>query len=220
MDKRNKSNPIYYKLRAIKDGIMGRCYNKNNPKYPTYGARGVHVDEKWHILSGFLDDVDKVDGWDEELFLAGRLRLDKDKKSRENLIYSRNTCSWITPEENSKYKPNAQREMNALSPEGKIYTFFNQTDFAEEHGLDRPCIHACLHNKHVHHLGWQFWYEGEPKPKKRTLYVADNGTSTFIEFSIADLSDRLNIPRHKVYSAYRPERSSKVDGYTFSKRTN
>lgn len=217
VEERNKSNLLYRRLRAIKDSMMGRCYNKNNSKYLAYGARGVRVDEKWHKLAGFLDDIDSIDGWDEELFLAGKLRLDKDKKSRDNLLYSKDTCSWISPQENSKYKPSAQRKIHAKSPEGHFYSFYNQTDFAKEHGLDRPGIHACVHKKRIHHMGWQFWFDGDKEPKPRTVYQASKGEHVVTCFSIAELADTLNISRNRVYHAYRPDRSSMVDGYTITK---
>lgn len=45
--------------RSLK-GAMQRCYNKNNPSYPKYGARGIKVCERWKGVNGFhnfLQDV-------------------------------------------------------------------------------------------------------------------------------------------------------------------
>lgn len=214
---RTKRNPLYYKLRTVKDNMMSRCYNKNNPKYKSYGAQGVRVDERWHKLSNFLEDVDRIEGWDEELFLANKLRLDKDTKVKGNKVYSLNTCRWVSPEENSKHKPNAQRDIIAIAPDGTEMEFYNQTDFAKKHGLDRISIHDCLVKKISHHYGWQFYFKGDSPPKKRVKYVAEKNGVQYVRFSIAELARDLNIPAHKLYSAYRPGRRNDVNGYTFYK---
>ncbi len=39
-------------------GMKGRCYNKNNPKFPNYGARGIVVCERWRrSFDNFLEDM-------------------------------------------------------------------------------------------------------------------------------------------------------------------
>lgn len=199
--------------------MMGRCYNKNNPKYKNYGGRGVTVDERWHKLGNFIEDVDKIDGWDEEMFINGELRLDKDKKDINNKVYSLNTCTWITNAENCKFKPNAQTPTMAISPDDIEYEFLNITEFSKEHNLSSSCIHSCLSGRFNHHNGWQFYRKGDKPPKKRKRFLAIDGNGvTVIEFSQSELADRLSIPRNKVYNAFRKGRNNTYSGYTFIRK--
>lgn len=220
MEERNSSNPLYKRLRSIKDNMMARCYNPNNPKYINYGAKGVTVDKKWHKLEGFIEDADKIDGWDEDKFIRGELQLDKDLKIKGNKVYSKDTCTWVTQDQNVKVKPNAQREIVGISPDGEVYTFANQTEFAKEHNLYRVCIHDCLTGKAKTHKGWLFYYKGE-KPKRRELFIAikkGGGTGDIVEaYSQAELADKLGIPRKHVYNALRKGRNNEYGGYIFER---
>jgi hypothetical protein len=37
--------------------MKNRCLNPNNPKYPSYGGRGIRVCERWMIYENFLSDM-------------------------------------------------------------------------------------------------------------------------------------------------------------------
>lgn len=44
-------------------GMKGRCYNKNNPKFKNYGARGIKVSDRWLGPDGFkhfLEDMGTI----------------------------------------------------------------------------------------------------------------------------------------------------------------
>lgn len=45
--------PEYY----IWQAIIQRCYNKDNPRYPHYGRRGITVCKKWLTFAGFISDM-------------------------------------------------------------------------------------------------------------------------------------------------------------------
>lgn len=46
--------PTYRSWQAAKD----RCHNPNNSKYPSYGARGITMCERWrNSFSAFLEDM-------------------------------------------------------------------------------------------------------------------------------------------------------------------
>lgn len=155
---RTNINPLYKKLRKVWEGMMDRCYKKEHRAYKNYGAKGVGVSVEWQTLNGFLESVDKVDGWNQELFLQGLITLDKDHKDRNNKLYSCDMCKFITLEENNKVKPNQQREVIGISPNGEKYNFFNQSEFARENSLRQSTIGDCLNGKVKFHKGWQFKY--------------------------------------------------------------
>ena len=60
--------------------MIQRCYNKNNPYYKNYGAKGITVCDKWKTFEGFLDDFDKIKGFSEEIFNSKKIFLDKTKQ--------------------------------------------------------------------------------------------------------------------------------------------
>ena len=53
-----QSNP-HYKTPAYNswDAMIQRCRNPKHPKYPTYGARGISVCERWMKFENFLEDM-------------------------------------------------------------------------------------------------------------------------------------------------------------------
>jgi hypothetical protein len=50
----NKTNTRTYKIWA---GMIQRCTNTKNHKYPRYGARGIAVCDSWKKFSEFLNDM-------------------------------------------------------------------------------------------------------------------------------------------------------------------
>lgn len=110
---------VYQKWRDM----LRRCYDekfhktKNGENYI-----GCSVCDRWLILSNFVEDVPKIDGYDEEQFLNGELVLDKDiksgKRGEKNKQYIMIECLLTTQEENSK-EANRTREYHELSKETK-----------------------------------------------------------------------------------------------------
>lgn len=94
------NHPIY----SVWEGIIGRCYNENHPKYHRYGGRGVTVCDEWRHSPKAFYDWAISNGWD------SGLSLDKDKLSPNKLgvIYSPETCCFLTRKENSMYRENSR----------------------------------------------------------------------------------------------------------------
>lgn len=134
-----------------------RCYNKNHQRYVSYGSRGVYVSERWLEFDNYLEDLPQVEGWDLNLYLEGKIFLDKDYKCRENKEYSLDKCKFITISENNKYKPSQQRLTVGISPEGLRYEFYNQSEFARKHNLRQGSISECLNGKLKTHKKWKFY---------------------------------------------------------------
>lgn len=77
----SKNNPSYNSWRAMK----GRCLDKNNEKYPSYGGKGISICLKWMEFDGFLDDMG--------IRPTGHT-LDRIESSGN---YEKSNCRWATP---------------------------------------------------------------------------------------------------------------------------
>ena len=84
------------------NNMIYRCYSeKYHEKYPAY--IGCSVCSRWLLLSNFVDDFSKIDGYDEEKFLNSELELDKDIKSNGiNKYYSFENCILVDRSDNVK----------------------------------------------------------------------------------------------------------------------
>lgn len=89
------------KIMVIWKGMIDRCYNTKNKAYKNYGAKGITVCERWKRFDLFLEDVESLPGYNKEKIENGMLCLDKDIIDRSKLIYSPETCSFVTRSENS-----------------------------------------------------------------------------------------------------------------------
>lgn len=208
------------RLQIVKDSMMGRCYNKNNPKYKNYGARGVTVDSKWHRVKGFLDDYDKIDGWDEEKFLNRELQLDKDTKFKGNKLYSKDTCRWVTPEENNKVKPSYQKTYVGVRADGYKEVFTNAVDFFSKHNIKKSngVVREVAEGKRPYYDEWYFYFEGaEPKPP--IVYKAEKNEETIHSFKQRTIEKYINphTPTGTIYKMKHGKRKNNVyEGWRIS----
>ncbi|RLD00172.1 MAG: hypothetical protein DRI65_16635 [Chloroflexota bacterium] len=104
-----------------------RCYSKQNPKYPTYGARGIAVCDRW------LESFDNF-------FADMGIRPDNTSIDRINNEgdYTPENCRWATPTEQAR---NTRRNVN-LSFNGKTQCI---SAWAEELGIKKGTIQARLY---------------------------------------------------------------------------
>lgn len=144
--------------------LIGRCYNENFNSYKNYGAKGVTVCEEWLNFSNFYKEHTEIDGYDFKEFNKGNLVLDKDIKQlnleRNNRIYSKETCKWVTQQENNQFQSRKSIKYKyfiAISPNGVKYdNLISQMDFAKEHGLNNKNISRCI-QEGTKHNGWSFY---------------------------------------------------------------
>ena len=97
-----RSNEKNQRIYQTWHSMLVRCYDeKYQERKSTY--KGCSVCQRWLLLSNFVEDVTKIEGYDEEKFLNGELQLDKDVKSiGVNKEYSLENCMLISNIENIK----------------------------------------------------------------------------------------------------------------------
>lgn len=89
--------------------MFARCYNKNNPTYADYGARGITVCERWNKISNFFEDME---GTHQEHLSLDREDVDGD--------YSPDNCFW----RDHSWQMYNQRQ-NKTNTSGKTGVSFN-----------------------------------------------------------------------------------------------
>ncbi len=79
MAKRDAHAPEY----AVWNAMVQRTSNPNNRQYPDYGARGIHIIDKWKLFSGFIEDMG-----------TRPTPLHSIDRINNNLSYSKENCEW------------------------------------------------------------------------------------------------------------------------------
>ena len=150
------ANVFERKVYMLWYNMKRRCLNENNPDYKYYGAKGVKVCEDWMCFSTFKNDITNIKGFDYDLFINGKLVLDKDTKKGNGKLYSLGTCEFVSKSESNKRIFSRKQQFKAISPDGKIYFSNSIKDFSDEHGLHSSTVGDCLRGRAKKHRGWIF----------------------------------------------------------------
>lgn len=146
--------------------MIDRCYNIKSRVFKYYGAKGIIVCDRWHNFSNYVDDVMLLEGYDENLVKSGKLQLDKDIINREALIYSPETCKWVTNLENAKerFKRTVQKYFVATRlSDNYIEEHYSITEFCEKWKLNQnSSVTDCLNGRRNDYMGWKFEYKENP----------------------------------------------------------
>jgi thymidylate synthase len=115
-------------------GMIDRCYDKDSPSYPFYGAIGVGVCNRWLEFAAFAEDAYRLPGGDLKRADPDGYVLDKDGLG-SGFVYSPDTCQWVTPAVNSRLKGSRLYVVERVA-DGKVFEFTCVSDFCREHGLE------------------------------------------------------------------------------------
>lgn len=119
------------RLYRIYNGMKNRCYNEKQSNYRNYGARGIHICEKW--LNNFQAFYD----WAVSNGYADDLSIDRIDNTKG---YSPDNCKWATRAEQQR---NTTRN-NLFTYAGRTQTI---TDWAKERGLNFHTVEHRIHRK-------------------------------------------------------------------------
>lgn len=151
---------IYEKLKHLHQRILHKCDNPKDKKYSVYGGRGVTYSGSWKDRETFISDVLSLDGFNYRLVLEGKLHLDKDTKIPDSKIYSKETCVWLTNEENEKYKTSRWHDMYAYNYDtDTLYIFNRKVEFCRRFNLSRTAFGTKSKDisRSSNHTGWITW---------------------------------------------------------------
>nr|DAX84040.1 MAG TPA: hypothetical protein [Caudoviricetes sp.] len=157
MVKHKRAYNIWYK-------VICRCYYNQCKAYQHYGARGVSVCDEWLVFENFVKDYKLIDGYDEELFEAGLLVLDKDLKQSKtntcNKVYSKDTCTWMSLSFNSSLASQDSKVLSfiAIDPNGIEHHVTGIKKFCREHDFVHQRVLECLRQTRNQYRGWKFHY--------------------------------------------------------------
>ena len=115
-----------HELYASWVAILARCETPSHKNYGTYGGRGIHVCERWHDFTKFVDDMGPRPSRSHSID-----RIDN------NGNYEPGNCRWATYAQQSR---NTRRNI-WVSHNGETLTM---TDWANKHNLSVPTLKARL----------------------------------------------------------------------------
>lgn len=202
---------LFNKLAYVAYRIKYRTSNPKFKQYNNYGGRGVTMDPKWESAFGFIDDADKIDGWNEQEFLLGNLELDKDIKIPGNTVYCLEATKWVTHKENMQTLPEVQKPFyayNQYTQEIRIGTNLNK--FASDTGTNASTISGVLHGRKHKSGDWWVWYTDYPTPVIKRVYFKDKSGNVIWDVNSQRLSKKLG--RNRAYVSQKllhPERLAK-----------
>jgi hypothetical protein len=145
--------------------MLQRCYSEQALlKRPSY--RGCTVSKRWLNFQFFCADVQRLKNY--KIWKTNKIplawQLDKDTKVKGNKIYSKETCVFITIQEN--IVDSAVTGLTYLATrlsDGHTEEFTNQSEFARKYKLQRRTVCACIHGEKASTGGWTFEIKKENK---------------------------------------------------------
>lgn len=145
-------DPNYSWLVNIWRQMIRRCYDHKSKSYKGYGARGVHVDARWHSFANFQQDATTIPGWVMKLEYPEQYSLDRDILHASNR-YGPETCMWADRVAQDVNRVNSTPVM-ATTPTGERIMRPSIGSFRRNEGLSPSAVHRCLSGLLHKHHGW------------------------------------------------------------------
>lgn len=146
-------------------GIIERCYNPKRQDYKNYGAKGITVCDRWKCFAYFLEDIKKIDGYDNEKFHNKELDLDKDVKQKDipvnKKIYSLDTCMFLDKQINrsiTTHKSTPNVKIISINGDKRLETNCPVEELAKQLEIKTQYITRILRGEAKTHHGWTFKY--------------------------------------------------------------
>lgn len=202
------SRERYKHMYTVYKAVKARCDNPNATGYKIYGGQGVTYDPRWKDnFSAFVEDIDSIDGWNLELFDNYKLQLDKDIKAKDKKLYSKDTCTWVTPKENHIVRPTylgkAEPKIGYDVMSDTLYSFKSPQAFAKEFNVSTKTIESALIFNKWFSNGFTFWYSNNPRKEKIVFYeLVTNSDKLIRDISIRRISIRTGIKYNTIYASY------------------
>lgn len=135
-----KHGKCHHRLYAIWQSMKRRCYSKNDPRYKTYGGRGITVCDEWLGERGFENFYQWAinAGWDDK---KDRKQQSIDRKNN-NLPYCPENCKFSNSIEQAQHTTRS----HYLEYNGEVHTI---AEWEKITGLGRGCI-----GQRIAKLGW------------------------------------------------------------------
>lgn len=101
---RGKHN-LYRRAYDLWCNMLKRAYHDTQERF----YEDVSVDVRWHSFKNFWNSLEDLPGYEEWVESPGQVDLDKDKLSKGQRVYSKDTCCFISHRENMQYTKRAKR---------------------------------------------------------------------------------------------------------------
>ena len=148
----NGSGSANHPLRKLWQGLIARCYDSTSISYQYYGAKGVHVCDRWLEFQAFADDAQTLPGWPGARIDSHSYQLDKDVRG-PGFCYGPTECCWVDATENT-VKAHCEYVYRIRLGDGSEHSVVNMSEFARRIGVGVSSVHrVCQDSSYITRSG-------------------------------------------------------------------
>lgn len=135
----NGAGSANHPLRKLWQGLIARCYDSTSTSYQYYGAKGVHVCDRWLEFQAFADDAPTLPDWPGARTDSHSYQLDKDIRG-PGFRYGPTECCWVGATENT-VKAHCEYVYRIRLGDGSEHSVVNMSEFARRIGVGVSSVH-------------------------------------------------------------------------------